>query len=185
MRTPEGWHKAWRGIRYCFKMPQTPKTRAHNDSELPSSRLAALACSAVAGRFATVLGASRLRLLRPHRRPYLSAYAASLTLRRSGLNFLFLRHPGFHGSRLRCCAAPPRQVAAPPPGYYIAPLRGSEFGFAYGSQSVLQIPIYSAGRLTIDSHKYTRGLTIRGTEVPRSDIPHAPLKLGLPASLNT
>ena len=47
-------------------------------------------------------------------RPYLSPYAASLSLRRTGLNFLFLRSPGFHGSRLRCCAAPPRKVAVPP-----------------------------------------------------------------------
>ena len=31
------------------------KTRAHPGSELPSSRLALLACYAVAGRFATVL----------------------------------------------------------------------------------------------------------------------------------
>ena len=38
------------------------------------------------------------------------------SLRRSGLNFLFLRYPGFRG------------FAAPPPGYYMAPLRGSELG---------------------------------------------------------
>ena len=36
-------------------MPRTQKTRAHTGSELPSSRLASLACYAVAGRFATVL----------------------------------------------------------------------------------------------------------------------------------
>ena len=61
-------------------------------------------------------------------RPYLSAYAASLTLRRSGLNFLFLRYPGFHGSRLRCCAAPPRQVAVPPRAIIFRPFRGSKLG---------------------------------------------------------
>ena len=107
--------KAWLGIRYCFKMPQTQKTRAHNGSELPSSRLASLACYAVASRFATVLAIIC--------RPTLRRFAPSLRAH----NFLFLRYPGVRGSRLRCCAAPPRQVAAPPPGYSMAPLRGSEF----------------------------------------------------------
>ena len=38
------------------------------------------------------------------------------SLRRSGLNFLFYATPGFRG------------FAAPPPGYFIAPLRGSNLG---------------------------------------------------------
>ena len=44
-------------------------------------------------------------------------------LRGSHLFFLW-RFPGFRGSRLRCGAAPPRQVATPPPGYFMAPLPG-------------------------------------------------------------
>ena len=74
---------------HCFIMPRTQKTRAHPSSELPSSRLASLACYAVTSRFATVLGASRLRLLRPHRRHYMSAYAASLRSVAPGSIFFF------------------------------------------------------------------------------------------------
>ena len=52
MRTPEGWHKAWRKNAALFQnAANTKKTRAHNGSEFPSSRLAALACYAVAGAY--------------------------------------------------------------------------------------------------------------------------------------
>ena len=63
---------------HCFKMPQTPKTRAHPGSELPSPRLATLACYAVAGRFATVLA-----IICHHRFP--------------GFHFLFCCYTGVRG----------------------------------------------------------------------------------------
>ena len=63
----QGWHNAWREIPHCFKIPLTQK-----NTRPPR------------------LGAP----LRYGPRPYLSAYAASLTLRRSGLNFLFFTAPG-------------------------------------------------------------------------------------------
>ena len=97
----QGWHNAWREIPHCFKIPLTQK-----NTRPPR------------------LGAP----LRYGPRPYLSPYAASLSLRRTGLNFLFLRSPGFHGSRLRCCAAPPRQVAVPPRAIIYRPFRGSTLG---------------------------------------------------------
>ena len=80
MRTPEGWHKAWLGIRHCFKMSQTQKTRARPGSE---------------------------RRYGP--RHYIPP------LRGSHLFF-------WGGSR---GSAP---YGAPPPGYFIAPLRGSNLG---------------------------------------------------------
>ncbi len=58
------------------------------------------------------------------------------SLRRSGLNFLFYATPGFRG------------FAAPPPGYYMAPLRGSNLGSLTLAKipppSPLQLPIYRA-----------------------------------------
>ena len=57
------------------------------------------------------LGAS----LRSGPRHYMSAYAASLRSVAPGSIFFFYATPGFRG------------FAAPPPGYFIAPLRGSEF----------------------------------------------------------
>ena len=55
MRTPEGWHKAWRKNAALFQNDANTKNTRHPGSELPSPRLATLACYAVAGRFATVL----------------------------------------------------------------------------------------------------------------------------------
>ena len=46
----------------------------------------------------------------------MSAYAASLRSVAPGSIFFFLRYPGFRG------------FAAPPPGYFMAPPRGSELG---------------------------------------------------------
>ena len=127
----QGWHNAWREIPHCFiKIPLTQKTLAHNGSELPSPRLAALACSAVAGRFATVLGASRLRLLRPHRRPYLSAYAASLRSVAPGSIFFFY---DTRGSTAPVSAAAQLRRGRSPfhPGlYYLPPLPGLKFRLA-------------------------------------------------------
>ena len=62
----------------------------------------------------------------------LSPYAASLALRRTGLNFIFSANRG--------CAATPLHPCLRAD----APYRGLKFGFAYGSQSPLQIPIYRA-----------------------------------------
>ena len=89
MRTPEGWHKAWRKNSALFQndanMIKHSPTTARSSASLRSSPLyVGLRCVA--------------------------------SLRRSGLNFLFLRYPGFRG------------FAAPPPGYCMAPLRGSELG---------------------------------------------------------
>ena len=100
MRTPEGWHKAWLKIRHCFKMPRTPKTRAHPGSEL-------LFAPGFASRFARLL--RRGWSLRYGPRHYMSAYAASLRSVAPGSIYFFLRYPGFRG------------YAAPPPGYYMAP----------------------------------------------------------------
>ncbi len=82
MRTPEGWHKAWRGIRYCFKMPQTPKTRAHPGSELRFATVLAIICHHRFPGFHFLFvdiqgfGASSLRFLRP-RRPFAGAHSTT------------------------------------------------------------------------------------------------------------
>ena len=73
MRTPEGWHKAWRKNAALFQ-------NAANTKNTRPQRLGAP--------------------LRYGPRHYMSAYAASLTLRRSGLNFIFSPYP-----RLRRYAA--------------------------------------------------------------------------------
>ncbi len=57
MRTPEGWHKARLGIRHCFKMTQTPKTRTHNGSELRFATVLAIICRPTLRRFAPSLRA--------------------------------------------------------------------------------------------------------------------------------
>ena len=148
--------------------------------QLPSSRLAALACYAVAGRFvglhftflsytqsyATTWLHSGLLYFRPAFagllcsagvRPRGGEGGFSLGWATNGCMGTMFRHALCHpsgvricffcggsrglglrvcafyahtgrplrGSRLRCGAAPPRQVATPPPGYCIAPLRGS------------------------------------------------------------
>ncbi len=67
------------------------KTRAHNGSELPSSRLAALACYAVAGRFAPGFASS---LATPSQAPLYVGLRCVASLRCSGLNFLFFTLPG-------------------------------------------------------------------------------------------
>ena len=70
------------------------------------------------------------------------------SLRRSGLNFLFYATPGFRG------------FAAPPPGYFIAPLRGSNLGSLTLAKipppSPLQLPIYR-------SEQIAHGTTLRAT----------------------
>ena len=134
MRTPKGWHKAWRKNAALFQnavniikhAPTTARSSRLRVSlrslatpwpaaSLPASRLAALACYAVAGRSS----------------PLYVGLRCVASLRRSGLNFLFLRYPGFRGSRLRvsltlaCYAVTGRRSTAGL--FYDAPYRGSEF----------------------------------------------------------
>ena len=108
---------------WCFcgdsQYPQlinNKKTRARPGSERRFAPGFASRCARLLRRGSPVLGASRLRLLRPHRRPCLSVYAASLTLRRSGLHFLFVLYRWLRG------------YAAPPPATVFRPLRGSNLG---------------------------------------------------------
>ena len=73
----------------------------------------------------------------------------------------------------------PSQAApceAPPPGYFIPPLRGSEFGFAYGSQSVLQLPVYRSA--LIDKPRQTK------TRLRRTQTCYCNFFRGLPLGLS-
>ncbi len=112
MRTPEGWHKAWHKNAALFQ--NTANTKKHAPTTARSSRLRVSLRS-----LATPWPAASLRSS-----PLYVGLRCVASLRRSGLNFLFLRYPGFRG------------YAAPPPGYYMAPLRGSKLG----SPSVRNLP---------------------------------------------
>ena len=116
MRTPEGWHKAWLKNAALFQnaanMIKHAPTTARSVASLPASRLAALACYAVARRS---LG---LRLLRPHWRHCLSAYAASLRSVAPGSISFFLTYRSL------------RRYATPPPALYLSPLPGLKFRLA-------------------------------------------------------
>ena len=112
----QGWHNAWREIPHCFKILLTQKK--HAPSTARSSRLRVSLRSLAPPWLAASLRSSPLSV----------ALCCVANAPSHQAQFSFLRSPGFHSSRLRCCAAPPRQVAVPPRAIIFRPCRGSNLG---------------------------------------------------------